>query len=116
MKPPVPKVIECSVTAPSAVRLRFHDGFVGTIDLAPMLCGPIFGALKRAEKFRQVAVQDGTLVWPNGADICPSVLRYWSEIGHVCSQEELDAHFAEDQSPARKVAETPAKYTARRKK
>jgi hypothetical protein len=87
------------------------------LDLAPALHGPIFGQLRQPAKFSQVTLQDGTLVWPNGADICPDVLRYWCELGRVCSQEELDAHFmALDAPPAAKVAEAPGKYTAKRKK
>ena len=116
---PVPEVNDCVVVGPTSVRLRFQDGFTATLDLAPALRGPIFGELKRPEKFREVAVQDGTLVWPNGADICPSVLRYWCELGRVCTQEELDAHFSASQfaAPAPlQVSEAKAKYTAKRKK
>ena len=116
---PVPEVIECSVVGPSRVRLRFRDGWVGTVDLAPALHGPMFDVLRRPGKFREVILKDGTLVWPNGADICPSVLRYWCEIARVCSQQELDAHFESVHAaslPAGRVAETPGKYTAQRKK
>jgi hypothetical protein len=113
---PIPQVIQCAVAGPTSVRLKFQDGWTGVLDLRPALRGPIFGELVQPEKFRQVAVQDGTLVWPNGADVCPDVLRYWCELGHVCSQEELDAHFTTlYSSPARMVAEAPAKYTAKRK-
>ena len=81
----VPEIINGSVTGPTSVRLEFRDGFVGVLDLEPALHGPVFEALRRPEKFREVKVQDGTLIWPNGADICPTVLRYWSELGRVCS-------------------------------
>ena len=90
----VPQVVRCAITGPTAVELEFDDGFVGRLDLGPALHGPILGLLQRAERFREAAVRDGTLVWPNGADICPAVLRYWCELGRVCSQEEVDAHFA----------------------
>lgn len=40
-----------------------------------MLTGPVFAEIKGdQEKFRQVRVQGGTLVRPNGADLCPDVL------------------------------------------
>ena len=113
---PVPQVIECVVVGPTSIRLKFRDGWSGVLDLAPALQGPIFGELSQPAKFRQVAMQDGTLAWPNGADICPDVLRYWCEIGRVCPQEELDAHFTALYAiPSRMVAEAPAKYTAKRK-
>lgn len=60
-----------------AVRLGFTDGTEKTIDLEPYLRGPIFEPLlKDAETFRAVRVDQelGTIVWPNGADICPDVL------------------------------------------
>ena len=107
----------CAVVEATRVRLKFRDGWSGVLDLGPALHGPIFGALNQPAKFRKVAVQDGTLVWPNGADICPDVLRYWCGIGRVCSQAELDAHFTAlyAASPVAKVAETPAPYRAGRR-
>lgn len=90
----VPQVIRCEVVGATSIRLKFSDGLATTLDLLPALRGRVFAALKRPEKFREVTVQDGTLVWPGGADICPSVLRYWCELGRICSQDELDAHFS----------------------
>ena len=60
------------------VRLVFTDGSAKTADLAPFLNGPMFGPLKDPEKFREVRVDPEleTLVWPNGADICPDVLYH----------------------------------------
>jgi hypothetical protein len=112
----VPQVIRCEVVGATSVQLKFSDGFAGTLDLLPALRGRVFAALKRPEKFREVTVQDGTLVWPGGADICPSVLRYWCELGRVCSQEELDAHFSAAVSAevVGMVAESPVKYSRQR--
>jgi hypothetical protein len=57
-------------------RLVFTDGSAKTIDLAPFLKGPMFEPLKDPARFREVRVDPEleTLVWPNGADICPDVL------------------------------------------
>jgi hypothetical protein len=67
--------------------------------------------------FAEVRVQHGTLVWPDGADLCPSVLRYWCDLGRVCSQDELDAHFAGSVPLGSSVvAEPTAKYAARRER
>ena len=76
------------------VRVAYTDGFTGSVDLEPILHGYYFEPLRSPERFREVAVSHGTLVWPNEADVCPDVLRYWCELGRVTSQEETDAHFA----------------------
>ena len=59
------------------VKLIFTDGTERVVDLAPYLNGPVFEPLRRdPEIFQSVRVDDelGTIVWPNGADICPDVL------------------------------------------
>lgn len=59
------------------VRLGFTDGTERTIDLDPFLRGPVFEPLREDPAvFRSVQVDPelGTIVWPNGADICPDVL------------------------------------------
>ena len=58
--------------------LRFSDGETREVDLAEELWGPMFEPLREnPELFRQVRVDDelGTIVWPNGADMDPVVLR-----------------------------------------
>lgn len=60
------------------VQVEFSDGTTRTVDLEPFLRGPVFEALRsNRELFRSVAVEDelGTLVWSNGADLDPEVLR-----------------------------------------
>ncbi len=61
------------------VRLRFGDGSEKSVDLRPYLQGPIFQPLlEDPALFGEVGVdpQLGTIVWPNGADICPDVLLF----------------------------------------
>jgi hypothetical protein len=60
------------------VHLTFSDGTEKDIDLAPYLKGPVFEPLRDPARFREVAVDPelGTIVWPNGADICPDVLYH----------------------------------------
>jgi len=44
-------------------------------DLQHMLNGTVFDPIRDDKgQFRTVRVEDGTLVWPNGADLCPDVL------------------------------------------
>ena len=60
------------------VRLTFSDGSEKDIDLGPYMVGPIFEPLRDPARFREVSVDSelGTIVWPNGADICPDVLYH----------------------------------------
>jgi hypothetical protein len=59
--------------------LRYADGATGELDLAPLLqFTGVFEPLRDPEFFAQVRVNPdiGTVVWPNGADLCPDVLRH----------------------------------------
>ena len=61
------------------VRLSFTDGSERVVDLDRYLRGPVFEKVRSDPAyFRSVAVDAdfGTLVWPNGADICPDVLYH----------------------------------------
>ena len=57
------------------LRLKLTDGSVIERNIAKLMIGPVFEALKsNLDLFRQVKVENGTVVWPNGADLCPDVL------------------------------------------
>jgi hypothetical protein len=60
------------------VELTFSDSVQGIVDLADRIVGRggVFGPVKDSRFFRQVRVDKelGTIVWPNGADICPDLL------------------------------------------
>jgi len=61
------------------VERGFTDGTRRTLDLDPLIRGPIFEPLRRDPAlFRAVRVDPaiGTVVWPNGADLDPDVLRW----------------------------------------
>ncbi len=59
------------------VNIRFTDGSYREVDLAPYLRGPIFEPIRSDPKlFSSMQVEEGTIVWPNGADIDPDVLYY----------------------------------------
>jgi hypothetical protein len=58
--------------------LRFEDGVAGEIDLYPALrFDGVFEPLRDAAFFAEVSLNGelGTIVWPNGADLCPDVLH-----------------------------------------
>ncbi len=76
------------------IELQFSDGYIGQLDLAPALWGPVFEPLKDPDYFHQFRLEDETIRWPHDADFCPDVLRYWCEMGGVRNQEETDSYFA----------------------
>jgi hypothetical protein len=57
------------------VQLTLTDGRMVERDLGPMLVGPVFAEIRNDEaRLREIRVEGGTVVWPNGADLCPDVL------------------------------------------
>lgn len=57
------------------LRLTLTDGSVVERDVSDLLVGPVFEPLRHdASVFRAVRAEAGTVVWPNGADLCPDVL------------------------------------------
>jgi hypothetical protein len=57
------------------LRLTLTDGSIVERDIADLLMGPMFETIRKDPlAFRQVTVESGTVVWPNGADLCPDVL------------------------------------------
>ncbi len=57
------------------LRLTLTDGSVVERDVSHLLVGPIFEAIRTdSTRFREARAEAGTVVWPNGADLCPDVL------------------------------------------
>lgn len=57
------------------LRLTLTDGSIVERDVFALLTGTVFDSLRRdPEEFRTVRAEGGTVVWPNGADLCPDVL------------------------------------------
>jgi len=58
-----------------SLRLTLTDGSVVERDLRPFLRGPIFKHIRTdASEFARVRAQDGSIAWPDGADLCPDAL------------------------------------------
>jgi len=72
---------------PHRLRLAFNDGTQKTIDVRPLLHGPVFEALRDPAYFARVQLDPtcGTVVWPNGADFAPEALH------ELAAQEEPSA-------------------------
>jgi hypothetical protein len=71
-------VVEAYALDGHKLELVFADGLRAVVDLdrvIPRFDG-VFAPLKDADYFRRVRVDPelGTVVWPNGADLCPDVL------------------------------------------
>jgi hypothetical protein len=77
----IPRVTDFEIVQRYTIRLEFDDESEQIIDFEPILYGPVFGPLRDLELFRQVKLDDGfgTLEWPTGADISPSVLHDWPD-------------------------------------
>lgn len=60
------------------LEIAFTDGVVAEIDFARQFAGRggVFGPFQSVEFFSRVEVdkEAGTIVWPNGVDLCPDVL------------------------------------------
>jgi len=58
-------------------RLRLHltNDSVIERDVRPLMSGRIFEELiQEPQRFREVRAEGGTVVWSNGADLCPDVI------------------------------------------
>ena len=73
--------------------VHFTDGSCREINLAPYLRGPIFEPiLNNSALFRAMQVEEGTIAWPNGADIDPDVLYYGLSPAWALPDEDDVAH------------------------
>ena len=70
------RIREAEVVGPHTLRITFNDGRQKTVNVRPLLDGPIFEPLQNPAYFAQVALDRvcGTVVWPNGADLAPEAL------------------------------------------
>ncbi len=74
-----PRVIAAKPIENYKLSIVFTNGEKGYFDLSKYLDLGIFKELKQREKFLSVKVIDGTLVWSNGADLCPDTIYLESE-------------------------------------
>ncbi|MCI0589982.1 MAG: DUF2442 domain-containing protein [Planctomycetes bacterium] len=57
------------------LRLTLTDGSIIERDVSSLMVGPIFASLRGdPARFAEVRIEGGSVVWPNGADLCPDVL------------------------------------------
>jgi hypothetical protein len=56
------------------LEVTFSNGETGTYDCRPLLDFGVFRELQDHVYFRQVRVENGTVVWPHEQDICPDTV------------------------------------------
>jgi len=73
----ITRIESVEVAGPHSLQLEFSDGLRKTVDVLPLLRGPVFEPLLDPAYFRRVLLDPvaGTVVWPNGADFAPEALR-----------------------------------------
>ena len=84
-------VIDFAWKGDYTLQLQFDDGTERAIDFAPILLGPRWGTLRDIELFRQVRLDEeiGTIVWPGGLDIDPTVLHDWPQhVAHIVEKRK----------------------------
>ena len=99
-----PRIKSVQPEADYTLRLTFTNGEVRRFDVKPCLRHGIFRELRDIAQFNSVLPVLGSIQWENGADLCPDMLY----------EQSVPVTIA--QPLALKVAETPAKYTAKRKR
>jgi hypothetical protein len=70
-------ILDAELVGPFSLHLRFNDGCSATVDLRPLLTGPIFEPLLDPSVFAKFTVDPicKTICWPNGADLAPEAIR-----------------------------------------
>jgi hypothetical protein len=71
------RIVESAIAGPHLLQLSFNDGTQKTVNLQPLLTGPIFEPLRDPAYFARGTLDRtcGTVVWPNGADFAPEALH-----------------------------------------
>lgn len=67
------------------IDIRFDNGTEKTVDIEPLLTGPVFEPLKDHGQFCRLTIDpiSKTIVWPNGADLAPEALYDLPNVEHV---------------------------------
>ena len=78
------RITQAEVAGRHSLRLAFNNGTQKTVNVQPLLDGPIFEPLKNSSYFARVTLDTfcGTVVWPNGADFAPEALYELTPEGH----------------------------------
>jgi hypothetical protein len=71
------RISRVSPLHPYLVELELTNGQIARRDIADLMQGPAFEAMRKDESlFRQVRAEAGGLACPNGADLCPDAVLW----------------------------------------
>jgi hypothetical protein len=100
----ITRIDKVEVSGPHSLRLEFNDGLRKSVNVLPLLRGPVFEPLLDSVYFGRVLLDPvaGTVVWPNGADLAPEALH------------DLPAEDAPTRRPADKRLQRSGRKGARR--
>jgi hypothetical protein len=73
------RVVEVAAEVGDRLFVRFVDGTAGHVDMHAFLRSPAvdatpFAPLREATAFAQAAAIEGSIRWPNGADLAPAAM------------------------------------------
>lgn len=70
-------ILHAELSGPTSLTVHFSDGCEATVDLRPLLSGPIFEPILDPSVFAQFTVDPvcKMVCWPNGADLAPEAIR-----------------------------------------
>jgi Protein of unknown function (DUF2442) len=91
---PLPPYLVTQVDVLDGYRLRltFHDGTIGDVDLSDLPArGGVFATLRDPERFREVRVdpEAGTIVWSDDLDVAPETL--YERVRHSIERSRRDS-------------------------
>ncbi len=69
-----PRIVAVQTTDDYKLELQFANGETGTYDCSDLLNFGVFSEFNDLNYFHLAQIHDGTVVWPNGQDICPDTL------------------------------------------
>lgn len=70
-------ILHAELAGPASLFVTFSDGCDATVDLRPLLSGPVFETLLDPNMFAKFTLDTvcKTVCWPNGADLAPEAIR-----------------------------------------
>jgi hypothetical protein len=74
-----PRPVEANYRGDFRIEVLFEDGVRAELDFSPAVQrGGLFSPLRDFDEFRKARIdpEAQTIVWPNGADVCPDVLYH----------------------------------------
>lgn len=86
----LPRLTEVRHVRQHVLWLRYSDGVQGEVDLGEDLNGPVLEQLCDVSEFARAGIEQGHLVWPNGADWSPEDLRERLGASYECVLHSID--------------------------